>query len=79
MSFNNLTVFKNKRVLLLQGPVGPFFKRFADDIGRLNAQIIKINFNAGDTFFYPSGICFDRPMGEWPAYVANLIQPHRIE
>ena len=79
MSFNNLTVFKNKRVLLLQGPVGPFFKRFADDIGRLNAQIIKINFNAGDTFFYPSGICFDRPMGEWPAYVANLIQTHRIE
>lgn len=47
--------FSNKKVLLLQGPVGPFFKYLAQDLEKENAQVFKLNFNGGDHFFYPHG------------------------
>ena len=58
MYFEILRPFKNKRILLLQGPLGPFFRRFAEDLSRLNTQVIKVNFNAGDELFYSEGIIF---------------------
>ena len=47
-----LDQFKGKRVLLLQGPVGPFFTRWAEDLRQAGAQVFKVNFNAGDWFYY---------------------------
>lgn len=44
--------FQNRKILLLQGPVGPFFYRFAKLLSLKN-QIYKINFNGGDFLFYP--------------------------
>ena len=46
--------FSNKKVLLLQGPVGPFFKYLAQDLEKENAQVFKLNFNGGDHFFIPT-------------------------
>ncbi len=45
--------FMGRRVLLLQGPVGPFFRRLARDLEKAGATVHKINFNGGDWLFYP--------------------------
>ena len=39
-------------VLLLQGPVGPFFSRIAEDLSQRGFVVHKINFNGGDKLFY---------------------------
>lgn len=73
MPTENLNVFRNKRVLLLQGPVGPFFKNFARDLEEAGAQTMKINFNAGDEYFYSDGIAFNRPLNEWASFLHQTI------
>ena len=43
-----------KKVLLLQGPVGPFFLRFAEHLEvNHSLSVYKINFNGGDRYYYP--------------------------
>jgi len=75
-----LVAFKDKRVLLLQGPVGPFFARLAADLRRADAQVFKVNFNAGDCLFYPRGAFNYRgKMGEWPAWFEELIDRLKID
>ena len=39
--------------LLLQGPAGPFMRRFAEDLEDAGIRATKVNFHAGDVFFYP--------------------------
>jgi capsule polysaccharide modification protein KpsS len=70
-----------KRVLLLQGPNGPFFKRFAADLRARGCQITKVNFNAGDGLFYrgPEVVRFTGHLSEWPAFVRALLVERRIE
>ncbi len=46
--------FTGKRVLLLQGPVGPFFWNLSKDLQKRGADVFKFNFNAGDALFYPA-------------------------
>ena len=41
-----------RRVLLLQGPIGPFFRRLARFLEQHGTDVFKINFNAGDALFY---------------------------
>jgi len=53
MLSNGLRDFDGKNVLLLQGPVGPFFYRFAKKLKQAGATVYKINFNGGDFVFYP--------------------------
>lgn len=77
---NGLEYFENKKVLLLQGPVGPFFKRLAEDINSLNADIYKINFNGGDWFFYPkNSINFRGSIENWPRFFSDFIEKYEIE
>lgn len=72
--------FQNKNVLLLQGPIGPFFKRFAFDLKQAGAKIRKINFNGGDWFFSSrNSINFRDSIHEWPAYVSGFIETHQID
>lgn len=64
-----LETFAGKRILLLQGPVGPFFARLAKDLRAAGAQVFKVNFNAGDWFFYPRGAMNYRgTMEAWPQW-----------
>ena len=64
-----LRTFSGKRVLLLQGPVGPFFARLADDLRAVGAEVHKVNFNAGDWFFYRRGAMNYRgTMDAWPTW-----------
>ena len=80
MLSRGLEQFKDKRVLLLQGPVGPFFKRLAADLRGAGAQVHKVNFNAGDWLFYPRGaIAYRGTMDEWPAFTEALLKRLRID
>ncbi|MDD1648792.1 MAG: capsular biosynthesis protein [Methylococcaceae bacterium] len=69
-----LEQFAGRRVLLLQGPVGPFFARLAKDLGRAGAQVFKVNFNAGDWLFYPrDALNYHGTMEDWPDWFEALI------
>jgi len=74
-----LVQFSGKRVLLLQGPVGPFFARLGKDLRSLNALVFKINFNAGDCFFYPRGFKYQGSMQAWPEEFEEQVLRHAID
>lgn len=64
------------RVLLLQGPNGPFFRRLAEELQQLGAEVRKINFNAGDQFYFsgPQAKSFRGRLQEWPAYLRRELE-----
>lgn len=68
------------RVLLLQGPYGPFFRHLARHLSQLGATVRKINFNGGDHFFY-KGPGADDYLGEpheFPAFLREYLTTHRV-
>ncbi|MDO5693580.1 MAG: capsular biosynthesis protein [Pseudomonadota bacterium] len=80
MLTQGLGLFSGRRVLLLQGPVGPFFSRLAADLRQAGAAVHKVNFNAGDWLFYPRGAShFRGTMDEWPAYMRALVDRFQID
>lgn len=80
MITRGISAFRNKRVLLLQGPVGPFFQRFARDLTSAGAQVFKINLNGGDWLFYPrNAVSFRGSLGEWPVFLSQMIELHAID
>jgi capsular polysaccharide export protein len=75
-----LSQFESKRVLLLQGPIGPFFARLATDLKAAGAAVHKINFNGGDWLFYrKDAVNFKQPLDNWPAFFEAFIQKHKID
>jgi capsular polysaccharide export protein len=64
-----------RRVLLLQGPVGPFFSRLANLLELRGSRVTKVNFNSGDDWFYPQGevIRFVGKPDQWPAFLQALL------
>jgi len=67
--------FRGKRILLLQGPVGPFFGRLARRLASAGAEVHKVNFNGGDWVFYPSGAMPWRGSQEtWPDHFESLLE-----
>jgi len=71
---------RGKRILLLQGPVGPFFRRLAKELRAAGAEVHKVNFNGGDGLFYPRGaISWRGHPGDWPQFLARLLQERRID
>ena len=71
--------FNGQHVLLLQGPVGPFFKQLARWLEQAGATVHKINFNGGDLFFYPHGIRYRGGMAEIPGFIQDFCQKHAID
>lgn len=67
-------------VLLLQGPMGPFFYRFAKYLKNQNKSVHKINFNAGDALFYPDSeaIAYRGERSAWPDFLKQVLQENRI-
>ena len=75
-----LSFYKNKNVLLLQGPLGPFFRRLALDLQDAGATVYKINLNGGDWFFSPKeAVNYTGSSDEWPSFFAEFIQKHTID
>lgn len=72
--------FCGKRVLLLQGPVGPFFSNLAHDLRHAGAEVLKVNFNAGDWLFYPrDAYGFKGSLLEWHRELPELLEKQRID
>ncbi len=75
-----LSSFNNKRVLLLQGPLGPFFKHFSIDLEAAGAQVYKVNFNGGDLLFYPrNAINYRGKMSDWPEFLEKVLLKYEID
>jgi capsule polysaccharide modification protein KpsS len=66
--------FGMRRVLLLQGPNGPFFRRFADELEELGVEVTKLNFHAGDGFFFHDrrAIAFRGRASEFETFLSKL-------
>ncbi|MFA5593579.1 MAG: capsular biosynthesis protein [Micavibrio sp.] len=80
MITGGLSQFSGKRVLLLQGPVGPFFYNLAQDLRDMGAEVLKINFNGGDWLYYPSNaVNFRGRMEEWEGFLDNFLQKQAID
>ena len=74
-----------QRVLLLQGPIGPFFRRLARFLEERGTDVFKINFNAGDALFYPAlprnprVRSFRQKATAWKNFVSQLLTAERIQ
>lgn len=65
---------------MLQGPIGPFFRRLSKDLENLGAEVYKINFNGGDWLFYPrNAILFRGTPDEWPVFFEKILDKHNID
>ena len=72
--------FRERNILMLQGPVGPFFKRLATDLQWAGAKVHKVNFNGGDWFYYPTGATsFTDSMDNFPDFLNRICDEKRID
>lgn len=72
--------FRDRNILMLQGPVGPFFNRLSQDLRWAGANVHKINFNGGDWFFYPrSATSFNDSIDRFPAFLERVCEEKRID
>lgn len=79
MIAGGIKAFSGRHVLLLQGPVGPFFARFADDLRAAGARVCKVNFHGGDWLFQPEGLFYRGTMEDWPRWLAALCDELKID
>jgi capsular polysaccharide export protein len=69
-----------RRVLMLQGIMGPFFRQLALALRGAGYSVFKVNFNGGDRAYWrlSNGIDYRGPMEDWPAFFSDLLQSHQI-
>lgn len=64
-------------ILLLQGPVGPFFSKLGRYWRNRGANVTKVNFNSGDDLFYPpmgdSVIQYKGRQSHWPQFLTSVL------
>src|ERR1700755_3668606 len=65
-----------RNILLLQGLMGPLFRRLGQALRRDGYGVYKVNFNGGDRLFWrlPNGIDYRGPLGPWPAALPEVIR-----
>jgi len=68
-------------ILLLQGPVGPFFSRLAQEFEEHGHKVFKINFNGGDALLYKRGGTFNfgGTLKQWPEYLKEKLDRLSID
>jgi capsular polysaccharide export protein len=70
----------HRRILLLQGPIGPFFRNLSEDLVKAGASVLKINFNGGDWLYYPSkSVNYRGSLDEWQPYLERFISKNQID
>lgn len=71
---------KSRRVLLLQGIMGPFFRQLGQALRDAGHTVFKVNFNGGDRAYWrlPKGIDYRSTIDEWPEFFASLLKKHAI-
>ena len=78
---NPLGQLTNSRILLLQGPMGPFFKKLERRLQDSGSTTFRICFNGGDRFFANPESAFDftAPTAEWRGFITEFYVQKRIE
>lgn len=78
-SFDRLLA--HRRILLLQGPNGPFFARLRSYLQSRGRQVTKVNFNGGDDLFYRAGtvIRFNGALPDWEPFLRDVLVQRRID
>ena len=72
--------YRGEKILLLQGPMGPFFWWLARKLRRRGATIYKINFNLGDLLFYPlRNTLYRKPFKDFSLYLEKFLQERNIQ
>ena len=82
MSVHMKRLMSHKNILLLQGKMGTFFCRFATFLMEQGKYVHKINFNAGDAFFYCHKHAVDNYRGrleDFDKFLAQIVKQHHIE
>ncbi|MBO9726048.1 MAG: capsular biosynthesis protein [Novosphingobium sp.] len=69
-----------RTVLLLQGLMGPLFRRLGQGLIAGGHTVYKVNFNGGDRAFWrlPNGIEYRGTLGEWPTFFTQLLKDKGI-
>jgi len=73
-------VTETKSILLLQGLMGPFFRRLGQGLMRAGHRVHKVNFNGGDRAYWrlPGGIDYRGTLEDWPGELSRIIQQHGV-
>lgn len=68
-------------ILLLQGPVGPFFRVLATQLETTGYDVLKVNFNGGDWLFFngPHTLHFAGTMDAWTDWLNAFIRGRKPE
>lgn len=68
-------------ILLLQGPLGPFFRHLARELQSRSHTLHRIHLNGGDRFYSGIGHCVDYcgTSEEWPDFISLYLQQHSID
>ena len=64
-----------RNILLLQGLMGPLFRRVGQALRNDGYRVYKVNFNGGDRLFWrlPDGIDYKGSLEDWPDALTSLI------
>ncbi|MEO8721899.1 MAG: capsular biosynthesis protein [Sphingobium sp.] len=70
----------SRNILLLQGLMGPLFRRLGQALRSGGYGVHKVNFNGGDRLFWrlPNGIDYRGSPAEWPEALKRLIADRQI-
>ena len=69
-----------RSVLLLQGLMGPLFRRLGQGLLRAGHRVHKVNFNGGDraTWRLPGGIDYRGTKADWPIEACQVAKPGQL-
>jgi capsular polysaccharide export protein len=69
-----------RNILLLQGLMGPLFRRVGEALRRDGYGVHKVNFNGGDRLFWrlPNGIDYRGSLADWPETLKQLLADRQI-
>lgn len=70
----------DRNILLLQGLMGPLFRRVGQALRRRGYGVHKVNFNGGDRLFWrlPGGVEYRGSLADWPDALRRLIADQAI-
>ena len=68
------------RILLLQGPMGPYFEHLARQLRSNGCQVTKVNLNGGDAHYYrcADAVDYTDTAEAWPDFLRNLLRSQNI-
>lgn len=69
-----------RNVLLLQGLMGPLFRRLGQELIKTGHEVHKVNFNGGDRAFWrlPNGIEYRGTLADWPEAFKDILRERAI-